>query len=180
MYGANGFIDIESEGHLRASFGLEAKGKILDLNANFYEALSGVEKVDGVNEEVLSGYQLNLTTQIPYMPWSNLNIQNYSFESIKATNDIEGNKILLEMNLTPNLQLDISQDFSDTTGVDDEMDFKVTFKHPPSDDKPSLQDGFVSNVAFEKGNMEKKLTEKVRRDNNLTVEIQGAVLLVKK
>ena len=180
MYGANGFIDIESEGHLRASFGLEAKGKILDLNANFYEALSGVEKVDGVNEEILSGHQLNLTTQIPYMPWSNLNIQNYSFESIKATNDIEGNKISLEMNLTPNLQLDISQDFSDTTGVDDEMDFKVTFKYPPSDDKPSLQDGFVSNVAFEKGNMEKKLTEKVRRDNNLTVEIQGAVILTKK
>ena len=69
MYGANGFIDIESEGHLRASLGLEAKGKILDLTANFYEALSGGETVDGVNEEVLSGYQLNLTTQIPYMPW---------------------------------------------------------------------------------------------------------------
>ena len=180
MYGANGFIDIESEGHLRASFGLEAKGKILDLNANFYEALSGVEKVDGVNEEILSGHQLNLTTQIPYMPWSNLNIQNYSFESIKATNDIEGNKISLEMNLTPTFQFDISQDFSDTSGVDDEMDFKVTFKYPPSNDKPSLQDGFVSNVAFEKGNMEKKLTEKVRRDNNLTVEIQGAVILTKK
>ena len=180
MYGANGFIDIESEGHLRASFGLEAKGKILDLNANFYEALSGVEIVDGVNEEILSGHQLNLTTQIPYMPWSNLNIQNYSFESIKATNDIEGNKISLEMNLTPTFQFDISQDFSDTSGVDDEMDFKVTFKYPPSNDKPSLQDGFVSNVAFEKGNMEKKLTEKVRRDNNLTVEIQGAVILTKK
>ena len=26
----------------------------------------------------------------------------------------------------------------------------------------------------------KKLTEKVRRDNNLTVEIQGAVILTKK
>ena len=180
MYGANGFIDIESEGHLRASFGLEAKGKILDLNANFYEALSGGEIVDGVNEEVLSGYQLNLTTQIPYMPWSTLNLQNYYFENIKAANDTEGNKISLEMNLTPTFQFDISQDFSDTSGVDDEMDFKVTFKYPPSDDKPSLQDGFVSNVAFEKGNMEKKLTEKVRRDNNLTVEIQGAVILTKK
>ena len=180
MYGANGFIDIESEGHLRASFGLEAKGKILDLNANFYEALSGGEIVDGVNEEVLSGYQLNLTTQIPYMPWSTLNLQNYYFENIKAANDTEGNKISLEMNLTPTFQFDISQDFSDTSGVDDEMDFKVTFKYPPSNDKPSLQDGFVSNLAFEKGNMEKKLTEKVRRDNNLTVEIQGAVLLVKK
>ena len=180
MYGANGFIDIESEGHLRASLGLEAKGKILDLNANFYEALSGGETVDGVNEEVLSGYQLNLTTQIPYMPWSTLNVQNYYFENIKATNDTEGNKISLEMNLSPTLQFDISQDFSDTDGIDDETDFKLTFKHPPSNDKPSLQDGFVSNVAFEKGNMEKKLTEKVRRDNNLTVEIQGAVLLVKK
>ena len=82
MYGANGFIDIESEGHLRASFGLEVKGKILDLNANFYEAISGKEKVGGVNEEVLSGYQLNLATQMPYMPWSTLNIQNYYFESI--------------------------------------------------------------------------------------------------
>ena len=180
MYGANGFIDIESEGHLRASLGLEAKGKILDLNANFYEALSGGETVDGVNEEVLSGYQLNLTTQIPYMPWSTLNVQNYYFENIKATNNTEGNKISLEMNLTPTLQFDISQDFSDTEGVDDETDFKLTFKHPPLNDNPSLQDGFVSNVAFEKGNMEKKLTEKVRRDNNLTVEIQGAVLLVKK
>ncbi|MDC3126187.1 inverse autotransporter beta domain-containing protein [Candidatus Pelagibacter sp.] len=180
MYGANAFIDIESEGHMRASLGLEAKGKILDLNANLYEAISGKETVGGVNEEVLSGYQLNLTTQIPYMPWSTLNIQNYSFESIKATNDTEGNKISLEMNLTPTLQFDISQDFSDTTGVDDETDFKVSLRYPPSENIPNLQDGFISNVAFEKANMKDKLVQKVRRDNNLTVEIQGAVILTKK
>ena len=180
MYGANAFIDIESEGHMRASLGLEAKGKILDLNANLYEAISGRETVGGVNEEVLSGYQLNLTTQMPYMPWSTLNIQNYSFESIKATNDTEGNKISLEINLTPTLQFDISQDFSDTTGVDDETDFKVSLRYPPSENKPNLQDGFISNVAFEKANMRDKLVQKVRRDNNLTVEIQGAVVLTKK
>ena len=180
MYGANAFIDIESEGHMRASLGLEAKGKILDLNANFYEALSGKENIDGVNEEVLSGYQLNLTTQMPYMPWSTLNIQNYYFENIKASNDTEGNKISLEMNLTPILQFDISQDFSDTTGVDDETGFKLSLRYPPSENKPNLQDGFISNVAFEKANMKDKLVQKVRRDNNLTVEIQGAVILTKK
>ena len=180
MYGANAFIDIESEGHMRASLGLEAKGKILDLNANFYEAISGKENIDGVNEEVLSGYQLNLTTQMPYMPWSTLNIQNYYFENIKASNDTEGNKISLEMNLTPTLQFDISQDFSDTTGVDDETDFKLSLRYPPSENKPNLQDGFISNVAFEKANMKDKLVQKVRRDNNLTVEIQGAVILTKK
>lgn len=180
MYGANAFIDIESEGHMRASLGLEAKGKILDLNANFYEAISGKENIDGVDEEVLSGYQFNLTTQMPYMPWSTLNIQNYYFENIKASNDTEGNKISLEMNLTPTLQFDISQDFSDTTGVDDETDFKLSLRYPPSENKPNLQDGFISNVAFEKANMKDKLVQKVRRDNNLTVEIQGAVILTKK
>ena len=180
MYGANAFIDIESEGHMRASLGFEAKGKILDLNANFYEAISGKENIDGMDEEVLSGYQFNLTTQMPYMPWSTLNIQNYYFENIKASNDTEGNKISLEMNLTPTLQFDISQDFSDTTGVDDETDFKLSLRYPPTENKPNLQDGFISNVAFEKANMKDKLVQKVRRDNNLTVEIQGAVILTKK
>ena len=180
MYGANAFIDIESEGHMRASLGLEAKGKILDLNANFYEAISGKENIDGMDEEVLSGYQFNLTTQMPYMPWSTLNIQNYYFENIKASNDTEGNKISLEMNLTPTLQFDISQDFSDTTGVDDETDFKLSLRYPPTENKSNLQDGFISNVAFEKANMKNKLVQKVRRDNNLTVEIQGAVILTKK
>ena len=180
MYGANAFIDIESEGHMRASLGLEAKGKIMDLNANFYEAISGKENIDGMDEEVLSGYQFNLTTQMPYMPWSTLNIQNYYFENIKASNDTEGNKISLEMNLTPTLQFDISQDFSDTTGVDDETDFKLSLRYPPTENKPSLQVGFISNVAFEEANMKDKLVQKVRRDNNLTVEIQGAVILTKK
>ena len=113
------------------------------------------------------------------MPWSTLNIQNYYFENIKASNDTEGNKISLEMNLTPTLQFDISQDFSDTTGVDDETDFKLSLRYPPTENKPNLQDGFISNVAFEKANMKDKLVQKVRRDNS-AVEIQGAVILTKK
>ena len=42
-----------------------------------------------------------------------------------------------------------------------------------------MLDGF-SDSAFEKENMEKKLREKVRRENNLTVEIQGAVVVTSK
>jgi hypothetical protein len=40
--------------------------------------------------------------------------------------------------------------------------------------------GFTSNVAFEKKNMKEALKEKVRRSNNLTVEIQGAVVVTRK
>ena len=42
-----------------------------------------------------------------------------------------------------------------------------------------MQDG-LSDVAFEKENMETKLKEKVRRENNLTVEIQGSVIVTSK
>ena len=42
-----------------------------------------------------------------------------------------------------------------------------------------MQDGF-SNVAFEKENIEKKLKEKVERDNNMTVEVQGSIIVTSK
>ena len=58
--------------------------------------------------------------------------------------------------------------------------YKLTFVHPPRDTKYTLKDGFISNLAFEKENVETKLKEKVRRSNNLTVEIQGAVIVTSK
>ena len=42
-----------------------------------------------------------------------------------------------------------------------------------------MQDGLFSSSIFEKENVENKMIEKVRRRNNLTVEIQGAVILTK-
>ena len=114
------------------------------------------------------------------MPWSKLNLQNYSWEKEKASSDTEGNKLSLEMLITPSVQFDISGDFSDNAGVDDEYTYKLTFVHPPRDTKYTLKDGFISNLAFEKENVETKLNEKVRRSNNLTVEIQGAVIVTSK
>ena len=42
-----------------------------------------------------------------------------------------------------------------------------------------MQDGF-SKVAFEKENIEKKLKEKVERNNNMTVEVQGSIIVTSK
>jgi len=41
-------------------------------------------------------------------------------------------------------------------------------------------DGLTADVAFVKTNMQDKLKDKVRRNNNLVVEIQGAVTITKK
>ena len=84
------------------------------------------------------------------------------------------------MLITPSVQFDSSGDFSDNAGVDDEYTYKLTFVHPPRVTKYTLKDGFISNLAFEKENVETKLKEKVRRSNNLTVEIQGAVIVTSK
>ena len=176
--GMNAFIDYDTEGHARTSLGVEAKAPILELTGNYYFGLSGVEKIDGTNEKVLDGYELNLSSQLPYMPWTRINIQNYDFEKDKASENTGGNLVSLELNLSPSIQIEASRNFIDTTGVEDEENFKIVYYNPPRN-KSSLQDGFLSSTAFEKGDVEAKMKDKVRRRNAMTIEVQGAVILTK-
>ena len=176
--GMNAFIDYDTEGHARTSLGVEAKAPILELTGNYYFGLSGVEKIDGTNEKVLDGYELNLSSQLPFMPWTRINVQNYDFEKDKASENTGGNLVSLEMNLSPSIQFEASRNFIDTTGVDDENSFKIMYYNPPRN-KTSLQDGFLSASAFEKGDIETKMKDKVKRRNALTIEVQGAVILTK-
>ena len=176
--GFNAFLDYDFEGHARTSVGIEAKGSMLDLSANYYLGLSDIEKINGVNERVLDGYEINLTSQLPYMPWAKINYQNYEFVKDKASEDTGGNIVSLEMSLTPNLQFEASRNFVSVSGVDDEDTYRLMYYNPPKN-KTSMQDGLFSSDIFEKENMENKMIEKVRRRNKLTIEIQGAVILTK-
>ena len=176
--GMNAFIDYDTEGHARTSLGVEAKAPILELTGNYYLGLSGVEKIDGTNEKVLDGYELNLSSQLPFMPWTRINVQNYDFEKDKASENTGGNLVSLEMNLSPSIQFEVSRNFIDTNGVEDENSFKIMYYNPPRN-KASLQDGFLSANAFEKGDVETKMKDKVKRRNAMTIEVQGAVILTK-
>ena len=180
MIGFNSFIDYDLEGHTRGSLGFEAKGAMLDLTANSYHKITNMEIVDGTEEQVLSGYEINLASQIPYMPWATINWQSYSWEKEKATSDTEGNKLSLETMLSPTVQFDISLDDSKIDGEEDVYSANLNFVYPPRENKKTLQDGLTSEDAFEKENMEGKLREKVRRNNKLIVEIQGAVIVTSK
>ena len=174
--GINAFVDYDTEGHARTSLGVEAKAPILELTGNYYLGLSSVETIDGTKEKVLDGYELNLSSQLPFMPWTRINVQNYDFEKDKASENTGGNLISLEMNLSPSVQFEASRNFIDTNGVEDENSFKIMYYNPPRN-KTSLQDGFLSASAFEKGDVEAKMKDKVRRRNAMTIEVQGAVVL---
>ena len=180
MAGINSFIDYDLEGHTRGSVGLELKASMLDFTANSYHKLTNMEVVDGTEEQVLSGYEINLASQVPYMPWSKINWQNYYWDNEKASVDTKGNKLSWEMLLSPTVQFDVTGDFSDNSSTDDEYSYKLSFVYPPRDDKKTLKDGFLSDLAFEKENVERKLKEKVRRSNNLTVEVQGSIIITSK
>ena len=176
--GINAFLDYDLEGHARTSVGFEVKAPIIEFTGNYYIGLSSTEEINGVNEKVLDGHEINLTSQLPYMPWSRINIQNYDFEKEKASENTGGNLVSLELNLSPSIQFEASKNFIDTTGVEDEENYKIVYYNPPRN-KSSLQEGFLSSTAFEKGDVEAKMKDKVRRRNAMTIEVQGAVVLTK-
>ena len=181
MFGANTFYDQDlSEDHKRVGFGLEAKASMLNFNYNQYQKATNQKIINATAEQVLSGDDYNINSQIPYMSWTTFNFQGYRLENEKAEQDIKGNKYSLEMLLTPSLQFDVLLDDSSLDGIEDEYTTKLTFTHPPRNNKPSLSDGAIDEVAFVKQNMKDKLKEKVRRNNNLAVEIQGSVIITSK
>ena len=181
MFGTNIFYDQDySEGHNRLGFGLEGKAAMLDFSYNEYFKSTNQKIVKGIQEQVLSGNEYNISSQIPYLPWSKINYQGYKWENEKASSNLEGVIYSLEMALTRSLDLNIEKDVSDVAAVKDQHNYELVFVYPPRENKITLMDGATSGVAFEKKNMQASLKDKVRRNNNLTVEIQGSVVFTSK
>ena len=180
MFGSNAFYDRDlTDGQARVSLGMEAKASILDITANRYMKYSNSEIVKGDREQVLGGWDYNLTTQIPKAPWARINYNGYKWEAEKGTADQKGNIYSVELDVTDSIEIVASLDESSIGSVDDEKSLNLNYFYPPRDKIMVMTEGFSNNF-FEKANMEQKLKEKVRRRNKLVVEIQGAVVLTKK
>ena len=179
MFGLNSFFDTDlTAGHRRASVGLEAKGAVFDFNLNRYMTMSETKKVEGTDEQVVGGTDWSLFSQIPYMPWAKIGWTGYSHLRDKASKDVAGNIYTMNMALSPTMELNVSRDKDNSS--DAVTSASLTFVYPPKDDRPTLADGFTSDEIWHKESMKEKLSAKVRRKNNLTVEVQGAVIFTKK
>ena len=74
MIGANVFYDRDFEhDHERGSIGFEAKGGNLEINYNLYEDISLQQVANKRKEQSLGGYDFNVSSQVPFMPWARLN-----------------------------------------------------------------------------------------------------------
>tara|TARA_B110000114_G_C15032934_1_gene373740 strand:+ start:149 stop:493 length:345 start_codon:yes stop_codon:yes gene_type:complete len=114
------------------------------------------------------------------MPWAKFNFTGYKHKGDLATTDTKGEKYNTEMNLTSSLVFDIEYDRSGNEGGDDYSSAKITFVYPPRNSNPSLIDGFLGSQAFYKKDMTSTLVEKVKRNNDIIIETQGAIIVTSK
>ena len=71
LFGLNTFYDQEIKGvHSRMSIGAEIKASIIDINANNYMKVTDMKLINDTKEQVLSGFDFNVSTQLPYSPWA--------------------------------------------------------------------------------------------------------------
>ena len=179
MYGFNSFIDRDlKRGHTRGSVGFEAKAAILEFHYNQYLNLTDRIDVRGVNEQALAGSEYNLNSQIPYIPWAVISWRGYKHYGDMATQSTKGDVYSMELAINPSLRFDLKRDISNH-GDGNTYGALLSFVFPPRENKPTAVDG-LSDEIFYKEDMEHKLSDKVRRNNNLVVEVQGAVIITSK
>jgi len=171
MTGINAFIDYDDEGNGRSSVGLEAKNAVLQLTSNYYKGFE-----DGnADEKVLDGYDLQLTSQIPYLHWANAFVNSYKWEGENRAN-IEGRKYGSELLLTPNLSLELAYDDKDLTALQDEYYVKIQFVYPPKQG-PTALNGASQSMWKEEKDMSDQLLTKVKRQNKIMVEFDGVATI---
>ncbi len=181
MIGSNIFYDQDlEENHKRIGLGFEGKAAILDFGLNLYQKATNQKVISNSKEQVLNGQEYNLSSQLPYVPWTVFNLQGYRHENELASQDQKGNIYSLELALNPSLDFNIENDQSSVDGQDSQWNYKINFIYPPRKNKPTLIDGLVSEEMYENKNMKSELKSKVRRNNNLAVEIQGSVIFTSK
>ena len=175
MTGANFFFDYDEKGNARASVGVELRSSAFDVLGNYYSGISGAKTVGDYTERTLDGYDLSIVGQVPYIPWVNVIGNSYNWKAEKNSKDSKGEKISLEMALTPNLIAEVGFDDNNINGTDNFA--KITFIYPPRQ-TPTASTDFFSEKAFVQFDMTKELLSIVRRSNKQTIESEGTGVVI--
>jgi hypothetical protein len=179
MAGLNAFFDNEwTYGHKRYSVGGELKWAMLDFNSNVYRRITDFKMIDSstsTEERAMNGYDFELRSQVPYLPWMRVGARYYRWQSDLA-DDTRGWQYSADADITQNLSIEAGwrkDNFSNTDGF-----VKFVFRLARTDRPVMLSDKAVSNTAFEKRDMRNYTLDKVRRENRIIVERKGGGIIV--
>lgn len=179
LVGLNVFFDYDWKyDHQRGGLGAEARWYGFDFYGNLYHGYSDKRSVaTDTFEEVLNGGDVELSVQVPYLPWARLRGRRFYWDNKVASTNTRGWRGALEMDLHPNLQVELAarDDNFNKTQYIAQLRFRLAkFGEPvalstrPIDDKPwALRD------------MRDRTLDKVRRENRVIVERSvGAVVRI--
>ena len=171
LVGINAFYDHEwTYGHQRASIGGEAKWAMLDFSTNWYKAISGDKLIDAANaitERAMGGWDAEIRSQVPFLPWMQVAVQRYEWKSEWADNT-KGWSYSASADITQNLSIEAGwkrDNYNSSSGF-----AKFVFRLARTDRPAMLSDKVVSNNAFEQRDMRVYTLDKVRRENRIMVE----------
>lgn len=181
MLGGNIFGDYEfNYSHRRWSIGVEAKYGVLDLNINRYIGL-GASTVKGARERVMSGYDTELGTQLPYLPWTKIYGRFFLWEKEIGRSNTIGSEFSADLNLLPYLTF-VTGTRNDNRNKRENyalLQFKIN-----DEGTPTLSTQPVSNVIWNTRDLRNETLTKVRRENRIITEravtTGGVTVVVKK
>ena len=172
MTGINTFLDYDTYGNIRGSFGGELKNASFSLTSNYYKKIKNGSDL----ERVLNGYDIELSSQIPHLHWADVFVNRYKWYGV-LRDDVEGTKYGSELSLLPLLDLEIAYDDKDKKGLKDEYYAKLIFVYPPKTKGATALDGISKLMWVEEKDMTDQLLTKVKRQNKIFVELSGAATI---
>ena len=170
MIGGNVFVDYDAKGNSRYSLGFEFRTTVFEILINHYEAISGQKTVGNFKERALDGNDMSINGQIPYLPWAKINLMHYEWKKVNNSKNSKGDKLSLDLLLTPNVVLELGVDDNNIQKKDNFA--KLSFVFPPREG-PSASTDFIADEAFPGGDMSSQLLSKVKRSNKITLESEG-------
>ena len=170
MIGGNVFVDYDEEGNSRYSLGFEFRTTVFEILINHYEAISGQKTVGNFKERALDGNDMSINGQIPYLPWAKINLMHYEWKKVNNSKNSKGDKLSLDLLLTPNVSLELGVDDNNIQKKDNFA--KLSFVFPPREG-PAASTEFIADEAFPGGDMSSQLLSKVKRSNKITLESEG-------
>lgn len=172
LAGANVFYDREwGNEHDRIGFGMEARWNAFDLYANLYQGLSITQNVVGDTvEEALDGYDVEMTTQVPYLPWMRVRGKGFWWLTDAISKDVQGWTASAEMDLTRNFLVEWGASDDNFNDLEYFVKLRFTVDH----DRPTMVSNLVDREPFRMRDMSRHTLDRVRRENSIIIEKSSA------
>ncbi len=143
--GVNVFTDYQTKSsHKRLSLGLAYQRANFSANINKYHMFSDKKLVNSVKERGMSGYDVKLSGQAPYLPWAKIKGTYYHWDTTTGPN-IKGNILGIDIELTPSVSFEFGQENNNTINATSYG--KLTVKLPLGN-KQKFTNFAIANKAF--------------------------------